>query len=179
MLFSNPIRTEALHAWRAMPAQDERAKADNIFFEQRVSSARLQHFENLAPNTPSPTSLAAWQISYCKTHVETDTPDTFRADLEPAHLGLLDTDQRIVRLVSVGAATLNEAGLTFAELLRSSEDRDHAVLDVFMQRWNAKRDARPAFAAWKDELIGELHFPDWADRMRDRLGLGAIRSCGE
>ena len=173
MLFDNAIRNAALQAWRADNSRCERANADNIWFEERVSPARLRRFEAIAPDTPSPASLADWQIDYCTTHVKTDNSDTFRANLDPARLvpGLLDTDQRILRLESVPATPLNEAGLTFEQLTRAFNDDNHAVLDAFLQRWNVLRDARPAFAAWKDELTEDLRFPDWPDRIRDRLGL--------
>jgi hypothetical protein len=173
MHFSNPQRESALRAWRADISATERASADNIWFEERVSPARCRHFEALAPDTPSPASLAAWQGEYCATHVQTDDPDTFRDSLDPARLvpGLLDTHQRIARLERVPATLLNEAGLTFDDLTRAFALGTHAVLDVFLDRWNARRDGRPAFAAWKDELIDDLRHPDWADRVRDRLGL--------
>ncbi len=173
MHFSNPRLNSALQAWRAGGDPAERACADNIWFEERVSSARSRHLEAIAPDTPSPASLAAWQTDYCRTHVETNNPDIFRDDLAPARLvpGLLDTHQRIARLERVPATLLNEAGLTFDALTRAFDGGDHAVLDVFLQRWNALRDGRPAFAAWKDELIDDLRFADWADRVRDRLGL--------
>ena len=173
MQFSNPRRQSALHAWRGNPAPDQRAKADNIWFEECVSAARWRHFEVIAPDTSSPADLAAWQTDYCATNVQTDNPDTFRDDLDPARLvsGSLDTYQRIARLEIVRATVLNEAGLSFGDLSRAFDAGDHAVLDVFLRGWNAKRDGRPAFAAWKDELIDDLSAPDWADRVRDRLGL--------
>ena len=173
MHFSNMQRESALRDWRADSDPTQRAVADNIWFEERVSNARLRHFEAIAPDTPSPTALVAWQTDYCATYVQTDNPDTFRADLDPARLvpGSLDTHQRIARLESVPSTLLNEAGLTFDDLTRAFVQGNHAVLDVFLRLWNARRDGRPAFAAWRDELIGDLSFPDWADRVRDRLGL--------
>lgn len=173
MRFSNPRRNSALHEWRDDASPTKRAEADNIWFEERVSTTRWRHFEAVAPDTPSAASLAAWQEDYCNTYVQTDNPDTFREALDPARLvpGMLDTHQRIVRLERVPATPLNLAGLTFDGLTRAFAQGNHAVLDVFLQGWNAQRDGRPAFAAWKDELIDDLRFPDWADRLRDRLGL--------
>jgi hypothetical protein len=39
--------------------------------------------------------------------------------------------------------------------------------------WNGSniRDGRPAFAAFKDEVIDDLAKPEWPSRLRDRLGL--------
>lgn len=173
MLFNDVNRNAVLDTWRADSAPCERAKADNIYFEERVSPARLRHFEALAPDTPSPASLETWQTEYCTTYVQTDEPDTFRGNLDPSPLvpGLLDLDQRIARLERVPATLLAEVELTFEQLIRGFNEDNHAVLDVFLQRWNARRDGRPAFAAWKDELTDDLRLPDWADRIRDRLGL--------
>ena len=173
MHFADPRRKSVLDLWRADTSPSECAMGDNVWFEERVSPARWRHFEALAPDLPSPESLAAWQKDYCATYVRNDNPDTFRADLDPARLvpGLLDTHQRIIRLESIPSASLNEAGLTFGGLTRAFTGGDDAVLDVFLQNWNARRDGRPAFAAWKDELRAELQHADWADRIRDRLGL--------
>jgi hypothetical protein len=173
MQFSNPQRELALHAWRGDPAPHQRASADNVTFEECISPARWQRFEAIAPDTPSPAALARWQTDYCATYVQTDNPDSFRDDLDPARLvpGSLDTHQRIARLERVPAVVLNEAGLSFEDLRRAFHARDAAVLDAVLQLWNARRDGRPAFAAWKDELIDDLRVLDWADRVRDRLGL--------
>jgi hypothetical protein len=173
MLFSEPQRNSTLNTWRTDGSPCQRASADNMWFEERVSPARWQHFESIAPDMPSPAALAAWQQDYCATYVQTDNPDTFRDDLRPARLvpGLLDTYQRIARLERVPATLLNEVGLTFDDLIRAFDQANHAVLDAFLLRWKVRRDGRPAFATWKDELIDELRFPDWPDRIRDRLGL--------
>lgn len=173
MRFADHRRDAALRDWRASTDPPRRAPADNLWFEERVSQARHHRFESLAPDTPSATSLADWQTVYCATFVQTDDPDTFRDSFDPAHLvpGLLDTQQRIVRLERIPVTSLNEAGLIFDDLARAFARHDHAVVDVFLQRWNVRRDSRPAFAAWKDEVIDDLGHTDWPDRLRDRLGL--------
>ncbi len=91
---------------------------------------------------------------------------------------MLDTHQRILRLESVPATVLNAVGLTFGDLARAFVHGNRPVLSTFLQRWNTWRDGRPAFAAWKDELIDDLSHPDWADRIRDRLGLAHYDPTG-
>lgn len=173
MRFADPGRDAALTEWRAHPDRRDRAEADNIWFEEQVSEPRRHRFEALAPAAPSPAALRAWHVDYWKTYIQTSDPDTFRRDLRPTRPGPwpLDADQRIVRLESVRPDVLNEAGMTLADLLAAHSGHDTAVLDLFLQRWNVKRDGRPAFAAWKDEMLDELRAPDWPDRFRDRLGL--------
>jgi hypothetical protein len=53
----------------------------------------------------------------------------------------------------------------------SSDPVDIAALQSFLDQWNLARDNRPAFAAFKDELLSEIFDADWPEKMRDRLGL--------
>jgi hypothetical protein len=63
----------------------------------------------------------------------------------------------------------------FDRLKAAYEDPAQADLFLkFLESWNRKRDRRPAFAAWKDQLLHELDQPDWADLLRDRLGLAHL-----
>ncbi len=173
MRFTGTERDDAHRIWRAVGPEHERAAADNVWFEERVSADRWNRFELLAPGIESPEALARWQTDYCRTYVHNDDPDTFRAALAPARLttGLLDTDQRIVRLEKVDSTVLGEAGLSFDELLTAHQRHDTAVQEIFLRRWNDRRDGRPSFGAWKDEMLDELLDPNWADAFRDRLGL--------
>ncbi len=173
MQFTDPHWTRDLQRWRESHEPPERACADNIWFEECVSAARLGRFEAAARTLPAPSALKQWQTDYCRTYVQSDDPETFHNDLDPARLGpgLLDTHQRIVRLECVPKGVLEKTGMEFDDLERGLLTANHAVLDVFLTQWNARRDHRPIFAAWKDELIDHLAHPGWADQIRDRLGL--------
>ncbi len=48
---------------------------------------------------------------------------------------------------------------------------NRTVIDKFLLTWDGKRDARPAFAAFRPELADDLAAADWPHRLRDRLGL--------
>lgn len=175
MRFSHTQLDTALVNWRQARDLPSRAKADNIWFEERVSPVRAQHFEATAGDIPSATALENCHTDYCRKHVQTsgsEVPATFREGLEPVRLGgMLDTAQRIVRLERIPRRVLTVTGYTVDDLLRALRTRDYAVLDVVLQQWNAVRDNRPAFGAWKDEVVDDLHASDWADRLRDNLGL--------
>ena len=48
----------------------------------------------------------------------------------------------------------------------------------FFDAWNQRRDARPAFAAFYDEVRQESDDDDWPHALRDRLGLGHYGHAG-
>jgi len=181
MHFVGPTLQSALAAWRQDPDVREPAKADNAWFEERVSTARLASFEGEAGDVTDPAGLLTSHTRYVRDFMETDVgiPHTFMADLEPAALSPsgLDPHQSIIRLESLQRAfsywPMRE-GPDPLETLRAALDRDDtAVINGFLRTWNESnvRDFRPAFAAWKDEMLTELDAEDWPDRLRDRLGL--------
>ena len=173
MRFADIDLQSELQRWRLGSTLDQRAMADNMWFEERVSPARLAHFEAIV-HAPSPlTPLAKRQEAYWKDHVKSDQPDTFQTALAPARLvpGLLDTTQRIVRLETVRPDVLARVGMIFDDLRAALATGNTDVLDKFLNQWDRDRDGRPTFAAWKDEVRSHLLFPDWADQLRDRFGL--------
>ncbi len=175
MRFSDPRLQTALDAWRRHDDILERARADNTSFEERVSDARLARFEAMSADPDAPGDLDLQHVWYWKNHVRSGVPvsDTFASHLEPATLGPgpLEPFQPIVRIERLNAP-LQDAGLTFDELRRALNDpQPSATVDMFLRVWNDGRDDRPAFAAWKDQVLEEVEADDWADRLRDRLGL--------
>jgi hypothetical protein len=183
MRFLDPTLQAALEAWRgetgtASAEADivSRAEADNIWFEERVSLERQQVFENAAAGASTADALRQRHTDYWKTRVTVteDTPDTFVTALNPADLGsqVIDEYQTIVRLEAL-RRPLEKWSLSFKELENAHRRGDAPVLQHFLDVWNDSniRDHRPAFAAWKDEVLSELAVPDWPDQLRDRLGL--------
>jgi hypothetical protein len=73
---------------------------------------------------------------------------------------------------------LRKSGLTVDQLMDAWSNRRLPLLDRFLTIWNVERDGRPTFAAWKDEVRHELAAADWADRLRDRLGLAHYSPAG-
>ena len=60
---------------------------------------------------------------------------------------------------------------------RGDGDAGRAV-QPFFDAWNQRRDARPAFAAFYDEVQQESDDDDWPHALRDRLGLGHYGHAG-
>ena len=65
-------------------------------------------------------------------------------------------------------------------LQRADRGEGDAVRAVqsFFDGWNQRRDARPAFAAFYDEVQQESDDDDWPHTLRDRLGLGHYGYAG-
>ncbi len=174
MLFDDPALQTALAHWRALTDVERRAEADNLWFELRVSDARRHGFEEEAFGAVTADELSRAQTDYCRTFVQVgdDVAHTFINALDPANLGMIDEMQRVVRIKSL-VRPLNAHGISFVELKKAFDDNDVAVIDGFLRTWNDStvRDWRPAFAAFKDEVVDDLAEANWPDRLRDRLGL--------
>lgn len=54
----------------------------------------------------------------------------------------------------------------------------HAALRTFFDTWNRRRDARPSFVAFYDEVREEADAENWMHALRDRLGLGHLGQPG-
>lgn len=180
MRFVDPALQNALAAWRQNPDHRDRAIADNFWFEERAGDARRAAFETYAGKPADPEALRRSLIQYVRDCMEIPSgiPHTFLSDLTPAFLTAVGVDQNqpIVRLESLQRvfsqwALPATAGPPLERLRSAIDTHDASMVDGFLTIWNNARDFRPAFAAWKDELLAELAAPDWADRLRDRLGL--------
>ena len=175
MRFDDPALQSALEAWRRDPEIRERACADNAHFEERVSDARRKAFETLVATAPRvPATLSNQHDWYWRKFVKADEtiPHTFLPEFDPARLGpeTLEPFQPIVRLEDI-RSPLGQQGYTLAELQTALTDPQSGLIERFLEDWNGARDWRPAFAAWEDQLLDEIDAPDWADRLRDRMGL--------
>lgn len=74
------------------------------------------------------------------------------------------------------SSTLEEKLENFRDLVKSADsgkdyDAEQSVAG-FLDMWNNRRDNRPSFAAFYDEVHEECDDDDWAHALRDRLGLG-------
>jgi hypothetical protein len=161
------------------------AIADNGRFDERESSERWQGLEDiLHGNVASPSAIGpkdwseADRLHYERTCAvpSLSVPDAFLpinrgAWLEPAG------NQDLVRF-EILIRPLKSAGLIPDELTAildradgSNADARKAV-DEFFAGWNLRRDGRPTFAAFYDEVQTEADADDWPHALRDRLGLG-------
>ena len=182
MRFDDPALQSALEAWRRDPEIRERACADNMRFEERVSLPRRVAFETEVGVVENADQLRRAHILYVRTFMETRgaTPHTFGAELGPARLSAAGVDPylKIVRLESLArvfSVWATRPGVAPLEFLREAIAKgDTGVTDGFLAAWNdpEMRDHRPAFAAWKHQLSTELDSGDWPHALRDRLGLG-------
>ena len=157
------------------------AAADNCRFDERAGADRWATFEALlAPG--GATTWDDWAEAY-RLHLEQRCnvarpaiPEAFLDANQSAWLGGLSENQSLVRVEDLSralqASNLDHESLR-SLLQRANEDDDasQAVLQFF-RAWNERRDARPTFAAFWDEVQEELNEADWAHALRDRLGLG-------
>ena len=169
--------------------------ADNCRFDERAGNARWQRFNAiLAATVPHGREIewGDWSEAdrqhterYC--HVPSvSVPDAFLAINRRAWLGDVSPRQSVVRLEvlnrPLSAQNLDMSGLQ--DLLRrfdgNAHDADaHAAVRGFFRTWNGRRDARPSFVAFYDEVKEEAEADDWPHKLRDRLGLGHLgRSDG-
>lgn len=174
MRFTDSQLQSALVQWRELREVKERSAADNIWFEQRVSAERQEVFEQEANGAASPVELRRAHADYWGefVRVDEDVPHTFMATLNPASLGSIDEAQAIVRIEAL-TRPLTQHGISFNELKQAHTANEAAVIDAFLATWNTSsmRDWRPAFAAFKDEVVDDLAKLEWPSRLRDRLGL--------
>lgn len=151
-----------------------KAKAHKLRMEQGVSESRRIFFER-QPSVPAGSSwdeLFRRHVDYVRLYVKTSTeqPHTFQDQLEPNDVGDIDQEQLIVRVEGL-ARPMHEFGCSFEELQKAHDDQDVDFLNEFCDVWNDLRDLRPAFSTLLSEVAEKLDLDDWADVLRDMLGL--------
>ena len=157
------------------------AAADNCRFDERASAERWAAFEELLASNGA-TTWDDWAEAY-ELHLQQRcnvprpaVPDAFLGTNQKAWLTGLSENQDLIRVEDLDRA-LRASNLDLerlGELLqRADEHDDYASLAVrrFFIAWNDRRDARPTFAAFWDEVRDELEDADWPHKLRDRLGL--------
>lgn len=175
-----------LHQHSRSPDAVVAAVADNCRFDERAGTERWQRFESLLPGPPGSPGSVGWEDwaetnqlhmeRYC-TVSRPGVPDAFLEINRSAWLDQISDNQSLVRIETLSrplsGSALDLDGLT--ELLQQagSDDTDaRRAVQSFVNAWNQRRDARPAFAAFYDEVQREADDDDWPHALRDRLGLG-------
>lgn len=172
------------------------APAENCILDERVPSSREDEF--LSFNGFELNTLDA--DSWFKQHVEYATVHVARARIS----GTFDSinrrnwfsptpDSDVVRIESLRGMTSRARGFALTEdeisnlIAEYIEARDagnsfdtfkQAQLNKWLQQVNSGSDRRPAFVAPFAEVEDLFDQPDWANRLRDVLGLGHLRPWG-
>ena len=168
------------------------AVADNCRFDERAGAPRWQQFDSLLSNLASNPDAIDWQDwsaaerlhreRYC-TVASLSVPDAFREVNQRAWLAGLSVNQSLVRIETLtqplDGSPLDVDSLDGLLQRADSGDTDAGrAVSSFFEQWNQRRDARPAFAAFYDEVKQEADNADWPHLLRDRLGLGHYGLAG-
>ena len=162
------------------------AMADNCRFDERAGADRWQRFEDLLSERVASRGAVGWQDwtevnqlhldRYCNVS-RPSVPDAFLEINRSAWLDGLSDNQTLVRIEAL-VRPLQNSDLDIDrlnDLLRRADNSDGdatCAVHSFFDAWNERRDARPAFAAFYDEVQQESDDDDWPHALRDRLGLG-------
>ena len=168
------------------------AVADNCRFDERAGVARWQRFDALLSELTASADAIQWQ-DWAETnqlHLERycnvpslNVPDAFLDINQDAWLDELSDNQSVVRIEAL-TQPLQTSGLSLDDLNELLQQADNGVPDarraaqLFFDEWNQRRDARPAFVAFYDEVKQEADDADWPHALRDRLGLGHYGCAG-
>lgn len=187
-----------LQGTAAGAAVEEAAPAENYILDERLPDGREYNF--LAFNGFASTAFTTntWfkqHVDYTKAHVALPpVSETFTAINKPNWLSLSPNWDvvRVETLCGLGGRAKSrgsdvddsEAGGLIRAMLAAREagsDLDpwkEARLEKWLRHANSGSDRRPAFVAPFAEVEEILNRPDWANRLRDALGLGHIRAAG-
>ncbi|HHJ21233.1 MAG TPA: hypothetical protein ENJ84_15620 [Gammaproteobacteria bacterium] len=170
----------------------EAAVADNCRFEERASAQRWEQFEICLPHDDVGTMTWKDWAEANELHIDkrtnvprTSIPDAFLTINRSAWKEAMAANQDIVRFENLtrplkgmwdDSSTLEEKLDNLRELINrtdSGNDYDaEQTVAAFFEMWNNRRDNRPTFAAFDDEVRTECDDDDWPHALRDRLGLG-------
>jgi hypothetical protein len=176
-------------------ALEEAAPAENYILDERVPDARENDFLGLngfASATHNKDSWFKQHVDYAKDRVALPAiSGTFTTINQPNWLGL-NPDWDVIHIETLyglndralkKGSTIPEAkvGALIREMLAARaaglilDPLKQAELEKWLQLANNGSDRRPAFVAPFAEVENILNQPDWANRLRDALGLGHIR----
>lgn len=188
---TNPILARTLVTMLGSGDAVIRAQAENMVFEERVGAGRQDPYETgYVPAEPTLRAFLESHGAYVKAAVYTEMPETFLAANAPAALSAVVSHDAALAQVLVRVECLDFA-LTHTKVADlESLDRLRAVYadeirDDHVQRGEAKAlldevcaslnsnpyAVRPRFAAFAQDLEDDIEAGDWAERLRDRLGL--------
>lgn len=173
-------------------ADVERAVLENFGAEERVSDARAEAYASAVGAGPW-AAFGDFKVAHERRYLperlhlgktEAGVPDTFDVALNGGNYWAgIDDSVMLYRVESVTFA-LDSTGMdemelelaisNFASADAGTREDGRVVLQRLLDNWNDRRDRRPLFATTDDE-IGDLlaaSGDNWANALRDRLGLG-------
>ena len=167
------------------------AVADNCRFDERAGTGRWQQFELLLSATAGDGAIG-WDdwIETNRLHFQRycavarpDVPDAFLDSNQSAWLPDMSEDQSLVRIEAIThplwTSDLDLDRLDGLLQRAGTGDVDaRQTVQSFLDAWNQRRDARPTFAAFYNDVKQEADDHDWPHALRDRLGLGSYGSSG-
>ena len=170
----------------------EAAVADNCRFDERAGPDRWRRFDSVLSDLVADPAEIDWEDwteanrlhldGYCNVP-SVSVPDTFLQINQSAWLDSLSDNQSLVRIEAL-ARPLQSSDLdlgTLTDLVQRADDGDADAVPAvrsFFEAWNQRRDARPMFATFYDEVQEESDDADWPHALRDRLGLGHYGYAG-
>jgi hypothetical protein len=176
---------------------EEAAPAENYILDERLSDERQNEFLTMSGFTArTPASPSEWfqnHKTYTVSRVaQAAVSTTFCRENSRAWLPLepnwdvvrIETLDGLCRRAGATALTPDNAQILIQELLdarsagRTLDPLNLARLQKWLNKINSASDRRPAFVASFMEVEPLLARPDWANRLRDALGLGSIRPIG-
>jgi hypothetical protein len=182
---------------------NQRFVTRNFLLDEGVSDDRFRSYQS-ADCVAEHASFADWkgrhekylheQIAKAATSDRHQTLDARDADACPETFRMMaddsyhtsDPKQHLIRVVSLSFIK-EKTGISLANLkqwaervVAASPDRrieEHRLLDDALKTWNEAIDSWPTFAAFWEDVRGlwePTEQPDWADQLRDWLGLAHL-----
>jgi hypothetical protein len=165
---------------------EERAHIENFLLDERPPQKGIDLYAKRLKNKPI-TGLDNWvdrHRNFTAEEVnlgvmETAQPWTFRAENEINRLRNIEPNLHLIRVEDANWLC-DSIGITCTDLetnIKAFEKGDTKARDFLngvVKRWNAERDKRPMFATTElevDDIVND-DADDWAEQLRDRLGLG-------
>ncbi len=176
---------------------EEVAPAENYILDERLPDVREDEFFNFNGFNHIAYSKDSWfkqHTDYTKNYVALPVVSgTFAAINRDNWIRGISPDWDVVRLETISGMSSRARGSEVDEseaaelidkmlLARNSGDSFDPFMEARLEKWiqrvNGGGDRRPAFVAPFAEVESILAQPDWANRLRDSLGLGHIRPWG-
>lgn len=170
----------------------ERARIENLLIEERVPVSGLSLYGSHLNGSPI-SDLDDWNDRHKKfvdTEIAIDPlnpyiPWTFRPENAANLLPLVDRRINLIRVedarwpCGLNSTTFEVVSAHISALSSTDSNQSDAAISFlkrFLATWNTERDKRPLFATTELEVEDILldTSPAWAERLRDRLGLGHL-----